>query len=84
MYNALAACKTLGTEFGYISFYDPAKGFGFIRPQRRGAHVFLHGSCFRGGLEAAAVLRRKQRVSFVRRPSRKYPGKFNASVADVC
>ena len=72
------------TEFGYISFYDPDKGFGFIRPQRRGAHVFLHGSCFQGGLEAAAALRRKQRVSFVRRPSRKYPGKFNASVADVC
>ncbi len=47
---------------GEVLWFDPARGFGFIRPEMGPRDVFVHVSAFEG--EAAAALRRGARVEF--------------------
>jgi cold shock CspA family protein len=52
-----AALGVLGT----VSWYEPAKGYGFVTPDGGGAEIFLHSSAIVGG----GVVREGQRVAFL-------------------
>jgi CspA family cold shock protein len=55
-----AADTPLGV-LGSVSWYEPAKGYGFITSDGGGAEIFVHSSAIVGG----GVLREGQRVAFV-------------------
>lgn len=55
-----AADAALG-ELGTVSWYEPAKGYGFIDPDVGGAEIFLHSSAIVGG----GVVWEGQRVAFL-------------------
>lgn len=55
-----AADAPLG-QLGTVSWYEPAKGYGFITPDVGGAEVFLHSSAIVGG----GVVWEGQRVAFL-------------------
>jgi CspA family cold shock protein len=52
-----AALGVLGT----VSWYEPAKGYGFLTPDGGGAEIFVHSSAIVGG----GVIREGQRVAFL-------------------
>jgi len=55
-----AADATLGL-LGTVSWYEPAKGYGFVMPDTGGAEIFLHSSAIVGG----GVVTEGQRVAFL-------------------
>jgi cold shock protein len=55
-----AADAPLGV-LGTVSWYEPAKGYGFITPDSDGAEVFVHSSAIVGG----GVVSQGQRVAFL-------------------
>ncbi|MFW5472957.1 cold-shock protein [Knoellia sp. CPCC 206450] len=55
-----AADTPLGV-LGTVSWYEPAKGYGFITPDRGDAEIFVHSSAIVGG----GVLSDGQRVAFL-------------------
>ncbi|MBT0994883.1 cold shock domain-containing protein [Cellulomonas sp. DKR-3] len=56
----LPADAPLGV-LGTVSWYEPAKGYGFVSPDGGGAEIFLHSSAIVGG----GVVREGQRVAFL-------------------
>ncbi|MDM7854794.1 cold-shock protein [Cellulomonas alba] len=56
----LPADATLGV-LGTVSWYEPAKGYGFLAPDGGGAEIFVHSSAIVGG----GVVREGQRVAFL-------------------
>jgi cold shock CspA family protein len=56
----VAADAPLGV-LGTVSWYEPAKGYGFLTPDRGGAEIFVHSSAIVGG----GVIREGQRVAFL-------------------
>ena len=56
----VAADATLG-QLGTVSWYEPAKGYGFLTPDGGGAEIFVHSSAVVGG----GVLHDGQRVAFL-------------------
>ncbi len=60
-----AALGVLGT----VSWYEPAKGYGFITPDGGGTEIFLHSSAIVGG----GVVAEGQRVAFLVVPGEKGP-----------
>ncbi|MGN8244105.1 cold-shock protein [Cellulomonas soli] len=52
-----AALGVLGT----VSWYEPAKGYGFVSPDGGGAEIFVHSSAIVGG----GVIAEGQRVAFL-------------------
>ncbi|GGK61120.1 cold-shock protein [Ornithinimicrobium pekingense] len=56
----LAADTTLGL-LGTVSWYEPAKGYGFITPDGGGPEIFMHSSAIVGG----GVVVEGQRVAFL-------------------
>ncbi|WP_122263739.1 cold-shock protein [Ornithinimicrobium cerasi] len=46
---------------GTVSWYEPAKGYGFVTPDGGGAEIFLHSTAIVGG----GVVREGQRVAFL-------------------
>ncbi len=56
----LPADAPLGV-LGTVSWYEPAKGYGFLTPDGGGAEIFLHSSAIVGG----GVVREGQRVAFL-------------------
>lgn len=63
-----AADTPLGV-LGTVSWYEPAKGYGFITPDDGGAEIFVHSSAIVGG----GVVREGQRVAFLVVPGEKGP-----------
>ncbi len=55
-----AAGPTLG-NLGTMAWYEPAKGYGFVRPDGGGAELFVHSSAILTG----GVLSEGQRVAFL-------------------
>ena len=55
-----AADTPLGV-LGTVSWYEPAKGYGFITPDGGGAEIFVHSSAIVGG----GVVSEGQRVAFL-------------------
>jgi CspA family cold shock protein len=55
-----AADAPLGV-LGTVSWYEPAKGYGFVAPDGGGAEIFVHSSAIVGG----GVLSEGQRVAFL-------------------
>ncbi len=55
-----AADATLGV-LGTVSWYEPAKGYGFVTPDGGGTEIFLHSSAIVGG----GVVSEGQRVAFL-------------------
>ncbi|MCU1536283.1 MAG: cold-shock protein [Humibacillus sp.] len=55
-----AADAPLG-QLGTVSWYEPAKGYGFVTPDRDGAEVFVHSSA----IVAGGVVSEGQRVAFL-------------------
>ena len=55
-----AADTPLGV-LGTVTWYEPAKGYGFITPEDGGAEIFLHSSAIVGG----GVVSEGQRVAFL-------------------
>lgn len=55
-----AADTALGV-LGTVTWYEPAKGYGFITPDGGGAEIFLHSSAIVGG----GVVSEGQRVAFL-------------------
>ncbi|GAA2485356.1 cold-shock protein [Terrabacter carboxydivorans] len=55
-----AADTPLGV-LGTVSWYEPAKGYGFVTPDGGGAEVFVHSSAIVGG----GVVSEGQRVAFL-------------------
>ena len=53
-----AADTPLG-KLGTVSWYEPAKGYGFLTPDSGDGEIFVHSSAFVGG----GVLREGQRVA---------------------
>lgn len=64
----VAADATLGV-LGTVSWYEPAKGYGFVAPDGGGAEIFLHSSAIVGG----GVVSEGQRVAFLVVPGEKGP-----------
>lgn len=60
-----AALGVLGT----VSWYEPAKGYGFVAPDGGDAEIFLHSSAIVGG----GVVSEGQRVAFLVVPGEKGP-----------
>ncbi|WP_026075225.1 cold-shock protein [Cellulomonas massiliensis] len=60
-----AALGVLGT----VSWYEPAKGYGFVAPDGGGAEIFLHSSAIVGG----GVVSEGQRVAFLVVPGERGP-----------
>lgn len=56
----LAPDATLGV-LGTVSWYEPAKGYGFVAPDGGGAEIFVHSSAIVGG----GVITEGQRVAFL-------------------
>ncbi|MDC7120398.1 cold shock domain-containing protein [Cellulomonas fimi] len=54
---------------GTVSWYEPAKGYGFVAPDGGGAEIFLHSSAIVGG----GVVSEGQRVAFLVVPGEKGP-----------
>ncbi|QCB94773.1 cold-shock protein [Cellulomonas shaoxiangyii] len=63
-----AADAQLGV-LGTVSWYEPAKGYGFITPDGAGAEIFVHSSAIVGG----GVVSEGQRVAFLVVPGEKGP-----------
>ncbi|PJI86594.1 cold shock domain-containing protein [Luteimicrobium subarcticum] len=63
-----ASDATLGV-LGTVSWYEPAKGYGFVNPDGGGAEIFLHSSAIVGG----GVVSEGQRVAFLVVPGEKGP-----------
>lgn len=63
-----AADTALGV-LGTVSWYEPAKGYGFITPDDDSAEIFLHSSAIVGG----GVVTEGQRVAFLVVPGEKGP-----------
>lgn len=63
-----AADAPLGV-LGTVSWYEPAKGYGFIAPDDGGAEIFLHSSAIVPG----GVVSEGQRVAFLVVPGEKGP-----------
>ncbi|WP_425953365.1 cold-shock protein [Xylanimonas sp. McL0601] len=55
-----AANASLGV-LGTVSWYEPAKGYGFVTPDDGGAEIFVHSSAIVGG----GVVSEGQRVAFL-------------------
>ncbi|NCT92460.1 cold shock domain-containing protein [Cellulomonas sp. APG4] len=55
-----AADATLGV-LGTVTWYEPAKGYGFLTPDGGGAEIFVHSSAIVGG----GVITEGQRVAFL-------------------
>lgn len=55
-----AADASLGL-LGTVTWYEPAKGYGFVAPDDGGAEIFLHSSAIVGG----GVVSEGQRVAFL-------------------
>ncbi len=55
-----AADAPLGV-LGTVSWYEPAKGYGFLTPEGGGAEIFVHSSAIVGG----GVIVQGQRVAFL-------------------
>ncbi len=69
-------------ETGIVKFFNNDKGFGFIKPDRGGADIFVHISAVQAsGLQGLAE---NQKVTFDTEPDRrgKGPKAVNLSVAD--
>ncbi|GIG39272.1 cold-shock protein [Cellulomonas phragmiteti] len=64
----LPADTPLGV-LGTVSWYEPAKGYGFITPDSGDAEIFVHSSAIVGG----GVVREGQRVAFLVVPGEKGP-----------
>ncbi|WP_136517368.1 cold-shock protein [Cellulomonas telluris] len=64
----VAADAALGV-LGTVSWYEPAKGYGFVSPDGGGAEIFLHSSAIVGG----GVVSEGQRVAFLVVPGEKGP-----------
>lgn len=64
----VAADAALGV-LGTVSWYEPAKGYGFIGPDGGGPEIFLHSSAIVGG----GVVVEGQRVAFLVVPGEKGP-----------
>jgi CspA family cold shock protein len=57
---------------GKVKYYDPARGYGFIRPDDCGRDVFVHSTAvIRAGLESLSA---GQLVSYVVEPERRGKG----------
>ena len=63
------AADTPVGQLGTVSWYEPAKGYGFITPDSGEAEIFAHSSAIIGG----GVLREGQRVAFMVVPGEKGP-----------
>ncbi len=63
-----AADAPLGV-LGTVTWYEPAKGYGFITPDGGGAEIFVHSSAIVGG----GVISEGQRVAFLVVPGEKGP-----------
>ena len=55
-----AADATVGV-LGVVSWYEPAKGYGFVTPEDGSAEIFVHSSAIVGG----GVISEGQRVAFL-------------------
>lgn len=66
--GGVAADAALGV-LGTVSWYEPAKGYGFVAPDGGGAEIFLHSSAIVGG----GVVSEGQRVAFLVVPGEKGP-----------
>lgn len=66
--GGVAADAALGV-LGTVSWYEPAKGYGFVAPDGGGAEIFLHSSAIVGG----GVVAEGQRVAFLVVPGEKGP-----------
>ncbi|QGQ20525.1 cold-shock protein [Cellulomonas sp. JZ18] len=64
----VAAGAALGV-LGTVSWYEPAKGYGFVSPDGGGAEIFVHSSAIVGG----GVITEGQRVAFLVVPGEKGP-----------
>ncbi|ASR55777.1 cold-shock protein [Cellulomonas sp. PSBB021] len=64
----VAADAPLG-RLGTVSWYEPAKGYGFLTPDEGGAEIFVHSSAIVGG----GVVHEGQRVAFLVVPGERGP-----------
>lgn len=64
----VASGAALG-QLGTVSWYEPAKGYGFLTPEDGGAEIFVHSSAIVGG----GVIHEGQRVAFLVVPGERGP-----------
>ncbi|UJP40310.1 cold-shock protein [Cellulomonas palmilytica] len=64
----VASDAALG-RLGTVSWYEPAKGYGFLTPDDGGAEIFVHSSAIVGG----GVIHEGQRVAFLVVPGERGP-----------
>jgi len=65
--------RTLGmAETGTVKFFNTDKGFGFIKPDKGGADIFVHISAVQAS--GLAGLSENQKVSFDTEPDRRGKG----------
>jgi len=69
-------------ETGIVKFFNTDKGFGFIKPDKGGADIFVHISAVQAS--GLTELAENQKVTFDTEPDRrgKGPKAVNLSVAD--